>query len=92
MRPVPVPLTLDAPPRFLFFDIDYVLVALVGLILGIVLNGFGLGLILLGLFCHIWSRLRSGRGVNRALALSFWHLPFDVFTRVPASARRHFLG
>ena len=92
MRPVPVPLTLDAPPRFLFFDIDYVLVATVGLTLGIVIKGFFLGLVLMAVLCHIWSRARSGRGVNRALALCFWHLPFDVFTRVPQSARRHFLG
>lgn len=92
MKPVPVPLTLDAPPRFLFFDIDYVLVASVGLTLGIVLHGVGFGMVLSCLLCWGWSRARSGRGVNRALALCFWHLPFDVFKRVPASVRRHFLG
>ena len=60
--------------------------------IGIVLHGVGFGMVLSGLLCWGWSRARSGRGVNRALALCFWHLPFDVFKRVPASARRHFLG
>ena len=92
MKQVPVPLTLDAPPRFLFFDIDYVFVAVTGLTVGIVLSGVVLGLVLMMLFAWVWGRARSGRGVNRALALCFWHLPFDVFQRVPASARRHFCG
>ena len=73
MKPVPVPLTLDAPPRFLFFDIDYVLVASVGLTLGIVLHGVGFGMVLSGLLCFGWSRARSGRGV-----IAPWHCAFGI--------------
>lgn len=93
MRPfIEVPRTLDAAPRFLFWDIDYVLVAGVGLSVGLIVHGISVGLAVMVLFCWGWSLARSGRGVNRALAFFFWHLPFDVFERVPASARRHFMG
>lgn len=44
------------------------------------------------IFCMLWSRARAGGGVARAFAVFYWHLPFDLFKRVPASARRHFFG
>ena len=78
MKRVSVPLTLDAPARFLFWDADYVMVAACG---------FGCGTII----AAWWAGIAVG-GVARAFALFYWHLPFDLFKRVPASARRHFFG
>lgn len=92
MKRVAVPLTLDAPARFLFWDIDYVLVASSAFLLGCVISGLGFAFVLGFLAPYAWSRARSGHGVNRALATVYWHLPLDTFTRVPASARRHFVG
>lgn len=89
---VQVPRTLDARARFLFWEIDYVFMAVGGFGIGLAISGWGTGLLIGVLLSHLWARMRVGGGVNKALALLYWHLPFDVFARVPASARRHFLG
>lgn len=89
---VPVPRTLDASPRFLFWEIDYVLVAGVGLGVGIIISGLTFGFATCAVFCWLWAKARAGGGVSKAFATVYWHLPFDVFSRIPASARRHFIG
>lgn len=89
---VRVPRTLDASPRFLFWELDYVMVAGVALAIGIILSGPLCGCAAAAAGCSLWRRARAGGGVARAFALAYWHLPFDVFGRVPASARRHFIG
>lgn len=92
MRAVPVPRTLDTPARFLFWDVDYVMVATVGFCIGLIVAGITLGLCSMVVFSMGWSRARAGAGVSRAFAEMYWNLPVDVFERVPASARRHFVG
>ena len=87
-----VPRTLDASPRFLFWEIDYVMMASAALSIGIIMSGAFLGCAAAAAACALWSKARAGGGVARAFALVYWHLPFDVFGRVPASARRHFTG
>ena len=89
---VGVPRTLDASPRFLFWELDYVMVAGVLLSIGIILSGAMVGCLTAAAGCMLWKRARAGGGVARAFALVYWHLPFDVFGRIPASARRHFIG
>lgn len=89
---IPVPRTLDALPRFLFWEVDYVLVAAVGFCIGAIVAGTAFGFVTSIAMTYGWSRARSGAGVGRAFAFLYWHLPSDVFERVPASARRHFLG
>ena len=89
---VRVPRTLDASPRFLFWEIDYVMIFAAALAIGIIMSGAFTGCLAAAGACALWSKARAGGGVARAFALAYWHLPFDVFRRVPASARRHFTG
>ncbi len=89
---VKVPRTLDASSRFLFWDVDYVMVAGVGTAVGVIIDGLTMGVITGGVFCWMWAKARAGGGIARAFAELYWHLPFDVFSRIPASARRHFIG
>lgn len=87
-----VPRSLDAPPRFLFWDLDYVLVAVCGFGVGLIISNWFWGVGIGALFCWLWMLARAGGGTARAFAVIYWHLPFDIFHRVPASARRHFIG
>lgn len=92
MQRVPVPRTLDAPPRFLFWDFDVVAVVCFGFMAGMILSGVALAFILAIASWKGWSRARAGRGAPKAFALFYWYTPFDCFVRAPASARRHFIG
>ena len=92
MNLVPVPRTLDAQPRFLFWDLDYVCIAAVGFAAGLIVATWFWGTAAAAVLCMAWARARAGGGTAAAFAALFWHLPFDVFIRVPASARRHFIG
>ena len=89
---VPVPRTLDAPPRLLFFDLDYCLVFAVGFVIGADFAVWWAGVLVGCAGVKAWSRARAGGGVAKAFALLYWHLPFDLLRRVPASSRRHFAG
>lgn len=92
MHPVPVPKTLDARARLLFWESDYVVMAFGGLTAGLLVSGLGAGLVGALLFVWAWKQARGGGSVSRAVALAYWHLPADFFLRVPQSARRHFIG
>lgn len=92
MQSVAVPKTLDARARFLFWDSDYVVVALGGLVAGLLVSGLGTGMLCAALFAWGWKKARGGGSVTRVVALAYWHLPADFFLRVPQSARRHFIG
>ena len=92
MKRVPVPFTLDAQPRLLFWEADYAMVAAVGFSCGTIIAAWWAGVVAAAVFCWLWGRARAGGGVARVVSLFYWYLPFDVFKRVPASARRHFFG
>lgn len=92
MQPVLVPKTLDARSRLLFWESDYVIVALGGFVAGLLVSGLTAGLIGAVLFAWGWQKARGGGSTAQAVALVYWHLPADFFLRVPQSARRHFIG
>lgn len=92
MTPVSVPRTLDAKSRFLFWESDYVLVAMGGFVAGLLVSGLGAAFVGSVLFAWGWKKARAGGGASQAVALMYWHLPMDFFLRVPQSARRHFIG
>ena len=104
MQPIPVPRTLDARSRLLFWESDYVLAAMGGeccplltaamggLVAGLLVSGLTAGIIGAFLFAWGWKKARGGGSTSRAVALAYWHLPADFFIRVPQSARRHFIG
>lgn len=92
MARVPVPRTLDALPRLLFFDLDYCMIAASAFSMGTSLTEWWVGLILAVFAVKGWARARAGGGASKAFALLYWHLPFDLLRRVPASSRRHFAG
>ena len=92
MQTVAVPRTLDARGRLLFWESDYVLMAAGGFVAGLLVQGLMSGMVGAVLFSWAWKRARAGGPVSQAVALFYWHLPADLFLRVPQSARRHFIG
>ena len=63
MQPVLVPKTLDARSRLLFWESDYVIVALGGFVAGLLVSGLTAGLIGAVLFAWGWQKA-AGRGVG----------------------------
>lgn len=88
-----VPRSLDAPPRFFFWDFDVAIVFLLCLGFGIV-TGFTMTFSVIGIFAAAgFSRLRSGQHPGYLIHLMYWYLPISVgFKRTPPSHERFFTG
>ena len=90
-----IPGTLDAPPRFLWWDLDQALLYLGLVLLGIVSN-FSLGGILMGAVVGwLYGKTKSGRHRAFMVHLMYWHLPSDLasnFRETPPSHQRKYLG
>ena len=56
MQPIPVPRTLDARSRLLFWESDYVLAAMGGLVAGLLVSGLTAGIIGAFLFAWGWKK------------------------------------
>ena len=67
---VSVPRTLDASPRFLFWEIDYVMIFAAALAIGIIMSGAFTGCAAAAGACALWSKARAGGGVRELLRLS----------------------
>lgn len=92
-RKLLIPRTLDAPPRFFFWDFDIALVFLVllgfGILSGQVLIGGLVGMI----GAAIFQRAKSGEHPGYLLHLLYWHLPVGIaLRRTPPSFERDFTG
>ena len=67
MTPVSVPRTLDAKSRFLFWESDYVLVAMGGFVAGLLVSGLGAAFVGAVLFAWGWKKARAGGGASQTL-------------------------
>lgn len=64
MQPIPVPRTLDARSRLLFWESDYVLAAMGGLVAGLLVSGLTAGIIGAFLFTWGWKKARRVDSIN----------------------------
>ncbi|WP_302944359.1 type IV conjugative transfer system protein TraL [Turicimonas muris] len=87
-----IPKRLDAPPRFLLWDFDTVAAGFAGIGIGIIANNMPLGLLFSITFVWAWVRTKAGRHPAYGFHFLYWHLPMNPFKRMPASARRTFIG
>lgn len=87
-----IPRRLDDPPKFLFWDLDVALVALLGLGFGVLGGQVLLGCVGGGIVAYAWSRTKSGRHRGYGLHVMYWNMPVRMFRRTPPSARRDFVG
>ncbi len=66
--------------------------ALLGIGIGIIANNMPLGLLFSIAFVWAWVRTKAGRHPAYGFHFLYWHLPMNPFKRMPASARRTFIG
>jgi len=90
-----IPRTLDQLEKFLLWEIDQFIIAV--MIIGV---GVTSGMLLSGLVCGSvaawqYGKLKAGKHPKFALHVLYWWLPSDVFTKThvtPPSHLRYFLG
>lgn len=89
-----IPRTLDAMPRFLWWDMDQA-----GLVVGIVVLGMLADSMMVGTVLGLaagWSygRTKQGKHPKFAIHAMYWHLPseFLSFKRTPPSHYRELIG
>ena len=90
-----IPQSLDASERFLWWDLDQLVLFLfmmgIGIQTGYMLSGMMLG----GTLAWQYGRMKSGKHSKFALHLMYWWLPSAIFPKMktlPPSDVRHFLG
>lgn len=90
-----IPASLDAQERFLWWDLDQALIALmligIGVISGSMLSGLAFG----AFMAWQYGRFKAGKHPKFAVHALYWWLPAGLFLRprvTPPSDQRHFLG
>lgn len=90
-----IPKSLDAGERFLWWELDQAIIALmlvgIGAITGALLTGMTLG----ALAAWQYGRLKAGKHPKFAVHLMYWWLPSKLFVKtntLPPSDQRYFLG
>lgn len=90
-----IPTFLDARERFLFWEVDQIVLA--AMLFGI---GVGVGASLIGLITGVasawfYGRIKAGKHPRFAIHVLYWWLPGSVFIKpkaLPTSGLRYFLG
>jgi conjugal transfer pilus assembly protein TraL len=90
-----IPKSLDAQERFLWWEMDQAIIAIMllgmGVISGSMLVGMGLG----ALAAWQYGRLKAGKHPKFAVHALYWWLPNRLFVMLratPPSDQRYFLG
>lgn len=90
-----IPKSLDSPEKFLIWELDQAVIALMLLVFGIMAGQLLPGLIVGCLAAWQYGRLKSGKHPRFALHLMYWWLPGKILVRTrvtPPSDIRYFLG
>jgi len=90
-----IPKSLDAQERFLWWEMDQAIIAIMllgmGVVSGSMLAGMGLG----ALAAWQYGRLKAGKHPKFAVHALYWWLPNHLFVKLratPQSDQRYFLG
>ncbi|GLW61533.1 hypothetical protein Hthe01_18820 [Hydrogenophilus thermoluteolus] len=90
-----IPKSLDAGERFLWWEMDQAVIAILligmGTISGSLLTGMALG----ALAAWQYGRLKAGKHPKFAVHAMYWWLPSNLFVKTkatPPSDQRYFLG
>lgn len=89
-----IPTRLDDKPKFLFFDYDVAIVALMPCVIGISISQF-FGLVGLFVGCILavgYKSFKSGKHAGVLTHLIFWKTGTPTPSSMPKSHQRNFLG
>ena len=87
-----VPRRLDDSGKFLFWDMDVAIVALLGILVGISIDMQIIGLILGFVLAYMYSKLKSGKHPGVATHLMYWFTGAPSPKELPASHIRELNG
>ena len=88
-----VPQTLDAAPKFLFWDFDVALLFILAMGVGIMAGQMLAGIAAGGFLAWRYGKAKSGRNPGYGVHLMYWHLPVGVqLRRGGGSGTRNFIG
>lgn len=90
-----IPKSLDAQERFLWWEMDQAIVAIMLIGMGVVAGSMLLGIVLGSLAAWQYGRLKAGKHPKFAVHALYWWLPSGLFVKphaTPPSDQRYFLG
>jgi len=90
-----IPKSLDAQPRFLWWELDQAILAILLIGMGVVMGSMMLGSVSGMVAAWQYGRLKAGKHPKFAVHALYWWLPSNLFvsTRTtPPSDQRYFLG
>lgn len=87
-----IPRRLDDSGKFLFWDVDVAVVALLGMIIGLATEYRILGVILGVLMAFGYKKLKTGKHPGIAAHLMYWFIGNPVSKELPPSYIREFNG
>ena len=90
-----IPKSLDAPERFLWWDMDQAVLALTLIAMGVIAGSLIGGLALGTLTAWQYGRLKAGKHPKFAIHALYWWLPGGLFVKpsaTPPSDKRYFIG
>jgi len=87
-----IPRRLDAPAKFLFWDIDVAGVAVSGMMLGVATDFRVLGLLCGITLAFFYNKMKAGRHPGMAAHLMYWFTGMPVPGSLPPSHLREFNG
>ena len=90
-----IPKSLDAQERFLWWEMDQAVIAIMQIGLGVIAGSMLLGIVLGSLAAWQYGRLKAGKHPKFAVHALYWWLPSGLFVKphaTPPSDQRYFLG
>lgn len=95
MQPGYIPRTLDHPEKFLLWDMDQFIIAVVVMGTGVSAGFMASGIVVGSLVAWQYGRFKAGKHQKFAVHAMYWWLPSDLFVKTkitPPSDKRYFLG
>ena len=90
-----IPRTLDQPEKFILWDMDQFLRAVVLMGTGVSSGFMASGIVIGSLAAWKYGKFKSGKHQKFAIHAMYWWLPSDMFVKTqltPPSDKRYFLG
>jgi conjugal transfer pilus assembly protein TraL len=90
-----IPKSLDAQERFLWWEMDQAIIALMLIGMGVAAGAMLAGIALGSLAAWQYGRLKAGKHPKFAVHALYWWLPSGIFVKpraTPPSDQRYFLG
>ena len=90
-----IPKSLDAQERFLWWEMDQAIIAILMLGIGVIVNAMISGIVLGTVAAWQYGRFKAGKHPRFAVHALYWWLPSEFFVKTratPSSSLRSFLG